>query len=499
MRRINKFILAFLLPAGILYSCYEDKGNYDYTALKEIKVSGIEEDYTCFAAKDTLKIHPELSLPEEAASHCWMYYRLNMEGARPTLDTVGTEKDLIFPVHLPAGNYQFVYQVKNREGFSSYAKFKVAVITQFAEGWFVLKDQEGTTDLDLFRFDSVTFRDVIRAINKEPLAGNAVALGYTQKYDYMDSVKTFARVLFVASDKDLKVVRIEDMNVVSDFSNMFYNVPEERKVQSWISDWSGYLLLNDNKVFSIFGTGSNSGKFGLCKEGIYSANPYMVTAPFGNLVYDDNTSSFYGLDMAGTGLISFSEEIGKASPKNLNSRMCYMGRVKPGTGGARAFLKKNSNADTLLVLRIGMMMSMNKYANPIEQIDTVTQKMQLETADCYALNREYEYLYFGKENVWMRYDLENKEEKEMYTFPAGEKITFMRHMIYTGEAKKAINEFVVATYNGGSYKVYRFNLQAGRPENNTYKGTPMEGEGCVRSVQYVTTGMTLLNIALCHN
>ena len=54
----NIRIYAFFWMIVLLtVSCYEDKGNYDYHPINEVKISGIKEDPYEILRWDTLKIH----------------------------------------------------------------------------------------------------------------------------------------------------------------------------------------------------------------------------------------------------------------------------------------------------------------------------------------------------------------------------------------------------------------------------------------------------------
>ena len=43
-------------------SCYEDKGNYDYSKPYEISIDDLEDVYSCLAWVDTLKLNPVITL-----------------------------------------------------------------------------------------------------------------------------------------------------------------------------------------------------------------------------------------------------------------------------------------------------------------------------------------------------------------------------------------------------------------------------------------------------
>ena len=89
----NIRIYAFFWMIVLLtVSCYEDKGNYDYHPINEVKISGIKEDPYEILRWDTLKIPVTLenSLNEKAKlimPGIWIRKRLRNRG--PLLCCVG--------------------------------------------------------------------------------------------------------------------------------------------------------------------------------------------------------------------------------------------------------------------------------------------------------------------------------------------------------------------------------------------------------------------------
>ena len=72
---MNKLLLA-TLTAITIYSCYDDKGNYDYHEISEIMVDSIRESYEVIAYRDTLIIKPEITTtnPADEFEYLWTVY-----------------------------------------------------------------------------------------------------------------------------------------------------------------------------------------------------------------------------------------------------------------------------------------------------------------------------------------------------------------------------------------------------------------------------------------
>ena len=130
-------------------SCYDDLGNYDYHNINEIKVvDGIDEQYAAYSLVDTLKISPVLSFTEDSTSvdrfeYGWFVAQSRFSAGK--LEKIYDQKDLVYPVNLPIGNYIVLFKVKDRvtEVEWSYGgddrcpeDFGVASVKRTAQGYF---------------------------------------------------------------------------------------------------------------------------------------------------------------------------------------------------------------------------------------------------------------------------------------------------------------------------------------------------------------------------
>ena len=99
MTRIFILQMIFLVTAIFgLGSCYDDKGNYDYTPIDEISVEGIQNSYSALVG-GKLEISVNLIHSIENAGDEHLAYSWNVTG-----EEVSTEKDLdVFLPPLPLG------------------------------------------------------------------------------------------------------------------------------------------------------------------------------------------------------------------------------------------------------------------------------------------------------------------------------------------------------------------------------------------------------------
>lgn len=136
MKKIFAVFYVFIL-FGLL-SCYEDKGDYDYKAINEIVISGIDENYERIKWAE-LKITPNLTFTiseDDSLTYAWEI------GGK----TVSTEKNLHYNVDVDIADdpYKCRYVVVNTNGNVRYfQEFTLNVVTAFNRGILVLSEQEG--------------------------------------------------------------------------------------------------------------------------------------------------------------------------------------------------------------------------------------------------------------------------------------------------------------------------------------------------------------------
>jgi hypothetical protein len=519
----NNIILGFLIL--LMFSCYKDKSNTTFEKLDKFNIDGIKDKYDNILAFSTLKIEPIIVSEKKDRNfeYFWICYDITKN---EQLDTISKEKNLKYHVNLGPGTYDIMFSVKNtKTGNFAFKKTQIIVETKTTSGWYILKDKEGFTQLDLFN-EIGTMIDMGRI-----LKGNAVQIAYTKKFNYFDP-KTGKRdkittCIIPMSSNDMSVIRLSDFKELSKFNELFYSAPTTVKPYFWIeTSETEYLegrayFVNNNKIHQIDRYNPyNPGKFGpslkienndnysLSKHFVFpkNINPFSVVNNL--LVFDEIQSTFYFLSE--NKIKSFKEE-GKNSSqtyypnKNLNSDLLYMGcKQGPNESGSRviALLKIRSglHKNKLILTHLDMDLttgggfpyyssygtndSEEEGVNPVYKMDTLSTTLKLATAELYTINKEYDILYYTKDNKISYYDFATKQEKEIKSLASGEKITYIHHYYkYDGWDGVLMSKLVVASHDNENYKVYLFDLLAGGiPQSNP---KIMKGKGKVADVLYV--------------
>ena len=172
----NIRIYAFFWMIVLLtVSCYEDKGNYDYHPINEVKISGIKEDPYEILRWDTLKIPVTLenSLNEKAE----LIYAWYLDQKK-----IAETEDLCYVVSDKAKKYQARMEVTLPEDDSVrfFADFEVQVFSPYSKGLLLLSDYEDYPEVSFMSTlnnpTNKIMRDVYSLENKRELKGKALAI-----------------------------------------------------------------------------------------------------------------------------------------------------------------------------------------------------------------------------------------------------------------------------------------------------------------------------------
>lgn len=155
---MEKYVIFLFLGVYLLTACFDDKGNYDYTDINELTISGIQDsEYSAIAFVDTFRLTPniEYSLPskEEDFEYSWKLMPMSMDvkDVEEGEDfIVGREKNLNLIVNQKAGKYVGFFLAKDKKtGVTWRKKFSMQVRTLTSEGWLILCDEAGKARMDL--------------------------------------------------------------------------------------------------------------------------------------------------------------------------------------------------------------------------------------------------------------------------------------------------------------------------------------------------------------
>lgn len=147
MKIKNVILLSFIL---FLMSCYDDKGNYDYSEMAEIKIENLPETLEILGGIEHIVAQPKVisSLEGEIKDgnpNFEFSYKLELKGGSQLYNEAWVDLNpskslnLDTLISIPSGNYVVWFAVKDKRSSIEYSTtFDVKVTSSTYEGWLVL-------------------------------------------------------------------------------------------------------------------------------------------------------------------------------------------------------------------------------------------------------------------------------------------------------------------------------------------------------------------------
>lgn len=453
--RIKYFLASIIAGMLFLSACYDDKGNYDYQQLNEISISNIEQSYEKIALADSLIVQPEVTATI-AADYDYMWYVINPD---QSYDTLSFTRNLAVPVELSPESYTLVFRLTDRHtGIATYFKSDLKVVTEYSNGWFVLREINGMTDMDLFTPGGKKLTDIMLKVNGAALKGSPVQIGYANKFtaDATSGKLKAVKSLIPMSDQDIQILRANDLVRLRGFEDMFYLAPGKCAPQKFMETSQAILFMNDNQLYSLINMMANVGKVTQPYIQDYHFSPVMTQDAFYCTVYEETTGQI------------LQESFGNlmTKKKDIYAKLLHAFSLRSWD---LYFLFQGREDPNLL------------FMYTPTGLDTLPSGLDIAHGKHFANNQEFSYIYFADGDQLKVLDVAGKSEKSIYNFQ-GEEITFIAHV---KPSTQDINHLMVATYRDGNYKLYKFEMQAGIPRSDV-EPEIMTGKGKVGYVFYMS-------------
>lgn len=457
MRKIHILFLSVVWTL-LSVSCYEDKGNYDYRDINEVKIAKMA-DRTQYANIDVMTIDPEISYtlnPNGSYKYEWSARSLGSpkNGETNPDIIIGQEKKLVYPVALPVGLYAVTLKVVDSDnGLVWSNRFNLTVASATYRGWMVLCDENGRMRLDM-----------AEESGDAPLYSHNILAEYLPDMHNPKAIEFFSvdlggsyDVLIMTGDGCKRLVA-EDLswNAQEDFPNMMAD-PKAGNLKAQAVGWypvTGVLLIGDNDAYwranqggALFGTSVNRIGGKLIKLAPYVG--YNVWQWFGNnfVLFDQDNRRFVRY-VAG------------------NTTMEYWDNFPQGK--ELVFMQNTSNSSTYAILRNP---SDGKYSffsfNPsnFEASGEISLDIPaIENVKAFAFDPYNNYMFFTDGQQLYLYNWSaNDPSKKITTVDLldGQKITMLKYK--PGMAGDYDDYLLVGTQNSaGKGTLHLLEVQANR-------------------------------------
>lgn len=140
--KIQHWKTALLLIVSLWFaSCFDDKGNYDYTNLNQVVIT-LPFTSATVARGEVLDVIPEVSLNGDTLGdharyeYLWKLFPTTLDGKEWIL---GNTRSLYYRMEMPPGQYLLVYSIKDKETDLNWKEsINVVVKSEISEGWLLL-------------------------------------------------------------------------------------------------------------------------------------------------------------------------------------------------------------------------------------------------------------------------------------------------------------------------------------------------------------------------
>lgn len=332
---IKPTLAALCFAAVALGSCYDDKGNYDYTDLPEVVIdttgTSIRETYA-LSRYDTLTLEPNVLLDGTRVNddssapldYTWTLYTAHTgAGVTYITDTIGTKPKLEAQITPVAGTYTVQLTVKNRDtGIERYFKVSCQVEESITAGWMLVyecADASGYSDIGLVVNPLVkknidgerTFWDLNKSSNGTHIEGLPKRI-----IRPIQSLSSGTDPVYCLTDKTLAILNNATFETAGSFEDLFFSAPEVQNVM-WLGPGTGspmakHVMLNDNKIYTVNFSSGSSNLFGDAKSADYGTlASWTCDTPattYDAVVYDQTNGCFYCIPLSSVNVIQFGAQ-----------------------------------------------------------------------------------------------------------------------------------------------------------------------------------------------
>jgi hypothetical protein len=519
MKKKNFFgLMAVIL---IFSACnMADLGNYDYKSPDEVLPVEIA-DLTISGTLQTFaewSCEPEFIRLDDEQRYTYRWYVITTSGVNKLTELAQTKNLYLAHNPLAEGSYRLYYEVKDAANDIFVRKDVLISVssTVLDRGWYVLKDDGTSTDMDYYVRTSYAETNPAMTQYENILAnsgvgtaiqGKAVSLAFFPAYKCNETtieengdekISLFSGSAWViqTEQKMVSLPKALSRFLYSDFADHFYESPTVVNPQGvfgiTVMDPYGMWILNDGHLYSICTIANNIGKFSPktitgVKEQLF---PEIVWSDRYVFTYDQTTNRFYYASVLAGNLVAVDDTLYAPNDENIFVRdlapvKLFHTTVSPYSTSLHglALLKHKTQANTFYIAKIESSASGNPFTfiKPFPaDADLLNPDVKVAAATAIA-NAVY---YVKNDNeLWIYTDsdepIATRQRLEL-TYPAEETIVNIQPI---QQSTRTISWVCVTTNTAdGHYRVYIYNTQGATAELQTPEAFLMSGNGYAKMV-----------------
>ncbi|MBP3420307.1 MAG: hypothetical protein J6K74_06950 [Marinifilaceae bacterium] len=521
MRKITKIAILALGFMGV-YSCFEDKGNYEYIELDEVTIDaeldGIQGTYA-LTKFDSLTIEPNVYFNGELVNgneskfplrYEWSIYNSMTGGNTPTEVTVLGDA-IKFNNAIPVGEGQWTLRlvVQNTETLvKAYSLFSLQVSESLSDGilvYYESKDEPGTSDVGLiinamvkknYASTEKCFVDLYKNANGTHIAGEPIHIMHSASRSIFGADGGYKEVMMTTT-KDFVGVGYASFERQLGVENLFWLVPESTENAYFTGHpGRGESVIIGNKPYHADYRiiGEEGTFFGVPYEGDYGTLamwiPIMVHTNFDVITYDADNQRFLCAPYGSIKLGGFTPDMTQVTnpaeftmPFDVNNVGMDMWYSDYGFHNYEYSIMHDNNTDsTWLFISNFATTNVSSPYIAVDKID-INSSPKVDEMTSMSCGGNGEILFYSAGNkVFLLKYITGRPATELFSFPSNEKVTCVRtHKFYYGSLESSAmmdphKILHVATYDEttGDGKVYMFPID---PTSGAITGDYLEYSG----------------------
>ncbi|MNK03634.1 hypothetical protein D3C87_214840 [compost metagenome] len=440
-----KFLTMILLWAGVLGSCSKDKGNYTYTELDavNIDVSHLASDYAMMR-NEYLDIKPVVSYKGEVVnpakpqfpelSFSWEMYPSQAFKEIKEKHTLANTLELHYQMVQKELGWEVLFTVTNTNtGVKTFAKFNATITAALAEGWMVLYERDGNTDVGIIANNEISkaatteklFLDLYANSNGSALPGTPGSIIYSRS-----GFPTLVSI-YIQSSKEVANVSTSTFQRISTIDKgMFWTKPAVI-APSFISatDGSKDFMINNNKLhvidYKIIAQGDRA--FGDALGGTYGTlAPWLTLSPgstFNVVGYDQTNKKFVKVVSSGSEVVSMSTAQSPTAKYDVNNVGLELLFGDLGWNNWDYFIMRDNAANRYYMLSANFRVA--ESTTTTIAVGKYDMSSCPEIASVNSMTTGYlgEILYYSANNHLYQYKYTPGITDLLWTAPGNEKIT----------------------------------------------------------------------------
>lgn len=330
-----KNYLLYIVGCGLLImaACSKDKGNYDYIAVPDPSLKGLDTAYFATVG-DSLIVIPEVQLKSGKNDYS-CFWKIEVPERATSIEYEGQALRIVFG--LGANRYNALLKLKdNNTGQMYFYKFVIKGQTAFTRGTLVLSNDNNRTVLTFIKPDGTVQPDIYDAINKEVLPGGGMQIVPIRNQFYTNQLNNYW-ITYTGGTTGAVQLDANTLQRSKYLADNFYTAPTELKVKSFLNMINGITTGIINGKMYIGATETAPfwpyyGYWGVPVDGVYDLHPIVLH----NLYERPNDGYFLGFDDTKKKFMRFSNNtffdttyntLATAfNPKDLKMDLLYMNR-----------------------------------------------------------------------------------------------------------------------------------------------------------------------------